>query len=671
MPHQPPVPPPARPATGGSVGRVLLGLGLVLPALLALVWSYLIPTVSIVLTSFRHEDLVKPPTPAGTENYQTIVADGVWGQIGSALLLGLLPLAYALVVAPLLAVVADRAGRVARLVTRAVLALPIAGYAPAALALGWRLHRIEPGEPGPLVLVDVLWALAATSFGLVVAIAATAFLSALRKRTSGRRSPAAVLTVGGVVGLSVLALTLQIYTTPALLNGLKTDGSALTPVVELLQNSFLLYRVGPGAAVATLLLGLLALLGLATTALLLATRTRIELDGWRDRRDTPPVPVSAQPAAGPEQPTAVPGQPDAVSARPTAVPGQPTVPAPTAVPAGGRGRLVHLGLLVVGLAALLGVVGWASAPWLRHILSDPGLDAFRNGQPEPGLSLVRVLANTWIPPLISAVVSVGLGAAGGFGIGGLRPLGRWSELLLVPFAPWLFVGVGPLSVGTATRAADADQVNTFLGLIPPVWLSVPALFVFTLLFRGQHARWRAGGGFFRALLLPALPMLPVALLLTWLFNAQQPYWARLMVSKAELLPAPVVAETMLWQFDEPDGDMLSLVLPLPILLIFLLAFVVLQVGYLDRLAIRVGRTTPPQGVGPAGAVAVPAGPVPPHGVAVPAQPYGVPAPPQQSGYPAPVPPQAYPPPHGYPPPQGYGPVAPQGGHPPPTSPYGG
>ncbi|MEO3745114.1 sugar ABC transporter permease [Plantactinospora sp. B5E13] len=590
---------------------MLLGLALVVPALLGLVWSYLVPTVSTVLASFRHEDLGKPPTSAGTENYQTIVADGVWGQLGSVLLLGLLPLAYALVVAPLLAVVADRAGRAARLVTRIVLALPIAGYAPAALALGWRLHRVEPGDR--LGLGDVLWALAATSFGLVVALAATAFLSALRKRSSDRRSPAALLTVGGVVGLGVLALTLQTYTMPALLAGVKADGSALSPVLEVLQSSFVRFQVGPGAAVATLLLVLLGLLGLLATGLLLATRTRIELDGWRDRRDP-------QPAARP----AVPG----LTGAPTAT----GAPAPTAVPVaptGGRGRAVYLAFLVVGLVALVGVVGWASAPWLRHLVDDPALDTLGGGRSESGLSLARILANTWLPPLISAVVSVGLGAVGGFGIGALRPLGRWSELLLVPFAPWLFVGVGPLSVATANRAADAEQVNTFLGLIPPVWLSIPALFVFTLLFRGQHARWRAGGGFIRTLLLPALPMLPVVLLLTWLFNAQQPFWARLMAVDPELMSAPVVAELVMWQRSGPNGGILSLVLPLPILLIFLLAFVALQVGYLDRLAIRVGRTTPNPAAGPAGAPTVPAAPVAPYPPSAPPQAYQPPVPPQR------------------------------------------
>ena len=35
---------------------------------------------------------------------------------------------------------------------------------------------------------------------------------------------------------------------------------------------------------------------------------------------------------------------------------------------------------------------------------------------------------------------------GALGIGALRPLGRYSEWLLLPFSPWLFITALPLSV---------------------------------------------------------------------------------------------------------------------------------------------------------------------------------------------------------------------------------
>ncbi|GAA3743562.1 hypothetical protein GCM10022225_28930 [Plantactinospora mayteni] len=604
---------PVRQAGSGSPGRTLLGLALLVPALVALIWSYVVPTVSTAVTSFRHEDLIRESRSAGVENYQTVFEEGFLGQLGFALLLGLLPLAFALLVAPLLAMVASRAGRLARLLTRAVLAVPIAGYAPVAVFLGWRLSLIESDSFGDSRRFGLTWMVAATSFGLVVAVAATAYLSALRQREPGRWPTPALLTVGGLVGLAVLALSLQIFTAPALLTGGGPAGSTVTPVFGAMQTSLTTFRLGLGAASSTLLLLVLGGLGLAATGLLLASRTRIEFDGWRDS------------------------------------------PAGPAAPARGTSAL-PLGVVIAALVVLLGVFGWASAPWLRHAFTGADL---------PGdLSTAEVLVNTWLPPFVSALVSVGLAAVAGFGIGALRPLGRWSELLLLPFAPWLFVGLGPLAVAGLKRVVENDQVNTFLGLIPPVWLSVPALFVFTLLFRGQQPKWRAGGDVARTLLLPALPMLAAALLVTWLFSAQQPLWARLVTPGPENASAPLLAEMLVGLQGNTESGPLSLILPLPLLVVFLLAFAGLQLGYLDRLAIRVGRSSagpdvpqsapsPHVGFGdqPVPAQPVPAQPVPAQPVPaqpVPAQPYGPPAQP-------------------YPPAEPYGPPAEPYGA--PSSPY--
>ncbi|MBF9131340.1 sugar ABC transporter permease, partial [Plantactinospora sp. S1510] len=299
FPGQPPgtgtVPPgrqhPVPAAGSGSAGRALVGLVLLLPALVALIWSYVAPTLSTMATSFQHDSLIREPESAGTDNYQKIFEDGLAGQFGLALLLGLLPLAIALLAAPLLALVADRAGRVPRLVTRGVLALPIAGYAPTALFLGWRVRLSESGSLADGARFELTWILALTSFGLVVAVAATAFLSALRQREPGRRPTPALLTVGGFVGLALLALTLQIFTAPALLTGGGPDRSTMTPLLGVWQASFRFAQLGLGAAGSTVLLLLLGLFGLAATGLLLASRTRIEFDGWRDRPAGTPVPA--------------------------------------------------------------------------------------------------------------------------------------------------------------------------------------------------------------------------------------------------------------------------------------------------------------------------------------------------------------------------------------------
>ncbi|MFG1716804.1 sugar ABC transporter permease [Micromonospora sp. NPDC049203] len=551
-----PVPPTAQP---NSTGRTLIGLALIVPAAIAWIWSYVLPALSTVARSFQGDGPRSSGESVGTANYEAAFTSGFVGQVGFAVLLGLIPLVVALLAAPLLAVLADRAGRVARLVTRGVLALPLAAYAPVAVFLGRRAEGIEDGtltqdlQSPRAFLVS---ALAQVTFGLVVAVAATVYLSALRRRDPDQRPAPAMLAVGGLLGLGVLAATLQTYTAPYILTGGGPRGDdTATPVFTAVQTTFRTMRFGVGSATSTLLLVLLGLLGLAAVALILVTRLRIEFDGWRDR----PADREAESYSG--------------------------------------RRPLLVGLTAVALVVVLGVTVWALSPWLGNLSSDTG--------PLPkGVETSNLFANTWVPPLLSTLVAVTLAALAGFGIGALRPLGRWSELLLVPFAPWLFVGAGPLAIANFERTMEREQLGLFLGLVPPTWLSVPALFAFTLLFRGQHERWRSGGGVVRTLLLPALPMLAVTALPTWLTHAQSPLWATLVGRGPDSLTAPALVNMIASRAFGAGGELpLGLVLPLPMLILFVLLFVALMVGYVDRLAIRVGRRggadAPPAGAGEA------------------------------------------------------------------------
>jgi ABC-type sugar transport system permease subunit len=131
--------------------RTPIGLLLVLPAFAVLVVSYLWPTIWTVWASFRR---VNPPglpigASVGTGNYTALFDAGLAGTFGFALLLGLLPLMMAVVVAPLLAWAAHRAGAAGRRVTRGVLALPLVCFAPTALAVAWKVdHRTGPAYLG-------------------------------------------------------------------------------------------------------------------------------------------------------------------------------------------------------------------------------------------------------------------------------------------------------------------------------------------------------------------------------------------------------------------------------------------------------------------------------------------------------------------------------------------
>ncbi|WP_406077741.1 sugar ABC transporter permease [Micromonospora sp. NBC_00858] len=546
----PPTSPPGPRSSGGvGIGRsaqVVAGLLLIVPAAAALLWSYVLPSVRTLSESFSRGDALGGPAEAADgDNYAQVFERGFLGDLGYALLLALVPLLLALLAAPLLALAAARAGRVPRLVTRALLTLPLAAYAPLAVGAVWTMDRFE-AEGDAWAQAPTLTAVrtvALLTAGLVVAVGATVFLAALRRSPGGGRSGPAALAVGGVLGLTVVAVAVQSWSlqSPVLLG----QGDQIGPVVRIVRESLVHFQFGVGAAGSVLLMALLAVLGILAVVLLLVTRTRIAFTGWRDR-----------PADDP------------------------------AVRAVGTHNPVALGLLAVGLLAFLGVLGYVLTPWLRALTSDAG-------ELPASLSASEIQANTWLPPLISTVVGVGLAALAGFAIGGLRPLGRASELLLLPFAPWLFVGDGPLAIANFLRAREADQLNTFVGSIPPGWLCIPALVAFTLFFRGQRERWAAGGRFGATMLLPALPLLAGVGLLDWLVGAQSWLWPQLVVQDPENAPATNLLVMRIAQsFGAEDAaqGMVAQVLPLPMLALFLVAFVALQVGYLDRLVVRAGST---------------------------------------------------------------------------------
>lgn len=196
-----------------------------------------------------------------------------------------------------------------------------------------------------------------------------------------------------------------------------------------------------------------------------------------------------------------------------------------------------------------------------------------------------MLFNTWLPPLISTVVGVGVALLAGFGIGAVRPLGRWSELLLLPFAPWLFVGLGPLSLAGFDRLRAAGQLNTFTALIPPTWLAIPALVIFTVLFRGlaRNMLIMDRGAVLRA----AAPMAVLVGGATVLVRAQDLSWSYLVATDAEHLTGPLLAVRQLAELPASQVSV-GLVLPVVLVAVFAVGLGVLQLFFLDRVTLRVG-----------------------------------------------------------------------------------
>jgi ABC-type sugar transport system permease subunit len=501
----------------------VVGLLLVVPATIALIIGYLAPTIRTAIWSLQaRAPLTSDYEWIGFDNYERLFDDpaGPVSTIGFTLLLALAPLLVVLVVAPLLALVANAGGKPGRLIVRLGLTIPTVCFAPVAFAAAWLIDRYPPDASAR----GTVWlAVAFTLFGLLCGLGVTVFLAALRGGGPGRSVWPATLVVGGLGFLAVLAVALQTFTYPYLLTRGGPLRQTATPMLDTFDAGLLVFESGYASAPATLVLVPVLLLGLAAGLLVVFARLRIE-------------PVA-------------PATPD-------------------------RTRAWAVVVAVLGLLVVLAVTLYGLWPWLTGLgnLTADGVD----------YDSASVLVNTWLPPLVSTVIGVGLAALAGFGIGALRPAGRFSELLLLPFAPWLFVGIGPLFLVKFDAASAGDRLDTFLGRIPPIWLAVPALFVFTLLFRGLAGRSLG------SMLLRALPMVGLVGAATWLVQSQSLLWG-LVVSISDPNAQVLLVQWLGTLGASSDNVPLGLVLPIPAIVVFAVGLGLLHLLYLDRLAIRAGR----------------------------------------------------------------------------------
>jgi hypothetical protein len=333
-------------------------------------------------------------------------------------------------------------------------------------------------------------------------------------------------------------------------------GSTATLALLQYNLNFVRMDLGTGAALAVVVLAVLMVLGLLAALLLVGTRLRLAL-------------------AGP--------------------------------PPGGRSGLVALGavgLLIAVPACLLAV---AIPAWV-------GTQAFggeAGGTPQ-GISVARALVNTLLPPVPMVLLQVAGAWLTALGLSGLRPLGRASEWLLLLFAPWLFVTLGPVSLAHFTALREADGLNTLAALVPPLRFSVPMLFVLALFFKGQAARGSAAGGgsdLIRRFVTPSLPLVGLLFVLGWLVAVQEVLWPLLAAQSSEFFTASSVAitvgATLGANLSVVSGLLLRLGLPLFALFVVLLG--VLQVAVLDRLVLTAGDDVEtPAAPGGAGAASVPA-----------------------------------------------------------------
>lgn len=231
----------------------------VVVALLSLaVLQYLLPALRLVQLATRDAvGFFEVSGSVGAANFRAVLEDeGFRDSVGRALAYSLIPLAAALVLGPLVAAVASRAGRATRLVSRGLLAVPLFCVSPVAYYVAqWGSARAgtiqETGEraqavgttQAELVIIGGL-----SVVGIVAALSATLYLAAMRRSARSRAGWAASGVVTAVVILAVTTLSLMVTTAPLLLTADLSAGGTTTPGMLVYEWVFIRYDLPIGSA---------------------------------------------------------------------------------------------------------------------------------------------------------------------------------------------------------------------------------------------------------------------------------------------------------------------------------------------------------------------------------------------------------------------------------------
>jgi hypothetical protein len=322
-----------------------------------------------------------------------------------------------------------------------------------------------------------------------------------------------------------LGLAVQLFAVPYAVAGGGPNRTTDTPQSLATALGFSMMNFGPAAAIGVLIGLIAAVFGVLAVLIILITRLRIDID-------------------------------------------------PPAQPDSGSG-LGWVGLGVAGLFLVIMLV--ILAPWLAGS-ARPWSDDY------PAV----VLINTWLPSLIGTLIQTAVALAAGFGLGALRPLGRFSEWALLIFAPWLLVGVGPMMLQHFDFLRQLDLLSTFAGLLPPSMISVPALVGFTLLFAGVR-RLRDSGATIGAAVVPALGVVLTTFAVLWLVQAQGLLTGLISGTKIDGSTGPAVLAMARGRAQLETADLpQSLSTPLPWLIVLGLGAIAVQAFCLDRLRLATG-----------------------------------------------------------------------------------
>lgn len=546
--------------------RIALGVILLLPALFLCLTDLLIPTLRTFWLSLQSVGLFGDGGEfVGGDNYAFFFSDPNFRQSLSFTISSLvIRLLVVMIVPPFLAWAAAQLSRRVRLGLRVLLTLPVILFVPIAIAIAWvilltpasGLFSSAPlgspsGAPAILLFIDALY-----TFGLACGLGLIFYLPVWRRPDDAppltfKETRKTLLTTWGISMLAVIVLSLSTFTLSFVMTGGGPGNNTSTLGLSLYRSGFVFLRFGPAAAIGSILLLVTVTLGIVAGLLVIWTRLRL---------------TTADTLAASEQ-----GDHQMDRQQSKVLPS----------------IVLVLTLIPVLSACFLSILpfGWAATQSF-------GENEFARllGEISPG----RILVNTFIPPFIAAVVQLLTAYLAALSIGALLPLGKRSEWLLLPFSPWLFITPLPLSLVNILSAQESGTLGTFAGLISPILVSVPALFILTIFFLGRAPRWQRASTssdssksavFFRYLVLPSLPLVGVLFLFLLFMGWQDFFWPLVANNRQEYYPFSVTLAQLLQSFSISRGGLALAMISFFVLISFFyfVAFALFQVLYLDRL----------------------------------------------------------------------------------------
>lgn len=345
----------------------------------------------------------------------------------------------------------------------------------------------------------------------IVPILTVAFATAFAFVRSGRSGVWTAILTVAIGILGALALGLQLFDLPYALTAGGPNGATMTPAQLIFRLGFQMFDFGQASAVSGFLLLVCGALGILVVLGLAAARIRFV--------------VHTGESDGPR-----------------------------------RGGIVGL---VVAVLALVGAI----------ILVVPVLTGGWGG--EAGVDALQVAVNTWIPTALGTLVQLVVAVLGGLAIGWCRPAGRFSLWLLLPLAPWLFVGPMPLLIARYASEAPIGGLNTWGSLIASPALVVAAVAAFAVLAFGL--RDQRGFGVLAALGGAAAGAAGIL----FLVQSQSLLPSLILISDPSLAPAPLTLLRIMGSgggTGEALTGSLGLLAPIPVLLIVAVLGVLAQLG---------------------------------------------------------------------------------------------